>query len=238
MHDIEHSFLQTDHMVAAAAVHTAAGLFSSVFWGTLQPVQYSPRPPWITSFLTRLAAAARYLYFFVRCLRATLFCWVLCALGVAPVRYFDIFFEFPAVELLRAPLPSRPVCFMLCVLGVAPVRYFYIFFFELPCFELLRPWCACASRSVCEKHETYVRQPGLQVPLVSGVSGVSSSFPVCGLEIFFCIRTYLQGFICMCLVFWNDFLDFFCVMIDWFVCASPAPSSAGLRPGTVSLTVA
>ena len=87
------------------------------------------------------------------------------------------------------------------------------------------------DRSVCEKHETYVRQPGLQFPLVSGVSGVSPSFPVGGLEIFFChvrvaaqelvflvwlainsaiavcIRTYL-GLFAMCLVFWNDFLVF------------------------------
>ena len=31
----------------------------------------------------------------------------------------------------------------------------------------------------------------------------------------------------MCLVFWNVF--FFCVMIDWFVCTSLAPSSAGVR---------
>ena len=34
----------------------------------------------------------------------------------------------------------------------------------------------------------------------------------------------------MCLVFWNDFLIFL-REIDWFVCTSLAPSSAGVRRG-------
>ena len=131
MHDFEHFFLHTDHMVAASEFFVRRrGSHSCwlVFLCVLGHVACSPcntvRAPWITFFQPSPSAAARYLYFFVRCLRTTLFCWVLCALGVAPVRYFYI--EFPAVELLRAPLPSRPVCFMLCVLGVGCVRYFYI----------------------------------------------------------------------------------------------------------------
>ena len=155
VHDLEHFFskpttwLQQVSFLYRAAVHTAAGLFSSVFWGTrraaraiqcatpgsppFNPPSPHPAPP--PGTCTSSCAAAE----------PPCFVGVLCVLGVAPVRYFYIFFEFLAVELLRAPLPSRPIFFALCArCGPCQVLLYYIFFFELPCFELLRPWCARA----------------------------------------------------------------------------------------------
>ena len=125
-------FLQTDpkwlqqvSFLYRAAVHTAAGLFSSVFWGTrraaraiqcatpgsppFNPPSPHPAPP--PGTCTSSCAAAE----------PPCFVGVLCVLGVAPVRYFYIFFEFPAVELLRAPLPSRPVFFFCFVCSMWPL---------------------------------------------------------------------------------------------------------------------
>ena len=101
-----------------------------VFFCVLGHAACSPcntvRAPWITFFQPSPSAAARYLYFFVRCSRTTLFCWGFVCARCGPCQVL--------LHLLRVPGRRAPPCaaseppyfFLLCVLDVAPVRYFYI----------------------------------------------------------------------------------------------------------------
>ena len=118
------TWLQQVSFLYGAAVHTAAGLLSCVFWGTWRAARaiqcappgspsFNPHPAPPPGTCTSSCAASEPPCFVGFCVRSV---WPLSGTSTSSSRPSS-----SSVRRFRAAL-----FFLLCVLDVAPVRYFYI----------------------------------------------------------------------------------------------------------------